>query len=289
MRIGLLIDPIDPDLTYRENIKKASDLGFKVLQLWFRDMVSESGGHPDEIMELLQNLGLELKSLAAYMDILDPEREWNAIFGDIKEAVDFAAETRVKYVVTESGGVPGRLEEWDEMIGRFARLADYAASQSVVLLVENGPGVLVRSGELMVRMMDEIDSPHLGFNFDPANLMLVPDDVIQTVRKLGKHIRDTHAKDAILLTGGSERSVPEEHIFSIPEGEEFIHIPDGVRWVLPPVGDGDVPFTDYLKTLIQEGFDGDLIIEFQGGGSREEAIVRSKNYLQGLLNESPTK
>jgi len=289
MRIGLLIDPIDPDLTYRENIKKASDLGFKVLQLWFRDMVSESGGHPDEIMELLQNLGLELKSLAAYMDILDPEREWNAIFGDIKEAVDFAAETRVKYVVTESGGVPGRLEEWDEMIGRFARLADYAASQSVVLLVENGPGVLVRSGELMVRMMDEIDSPHLGFNFDPANLMLVPDDVIQTVRMLGKHIRDTHAKDAILLTGGSERSVPEEHIFSIPEGEDFIHIPDGVRWVLPPVGDGDVPFNDYLKTLIQEGFDGDLIIEFQGGGSREEAIVRSKNYLQGLLNESPTK
>ena len=289
MRIGLLIDPIDPDLTYRENIKKASDLGFKVLQLWFRDMVSESGGHPDEIMELLQNLGLELKSLAAYMDILDPEREWNAIFGDIKEAVDFAAETRVKYVVTESGGVPGRLEEWDEMIGRFARLADYAASQSVVLLVENGPGVLVRSGELMVRMMDEIDSPHLGFNFDPANLMLVPDDVIQTVRMLGKHIRDTHAKDAILLTGGSERSVPEEHIFSIPEGEEFIHIPDGVRWVLPPVGDGDVPFNDYLKTLIQEGFDGDLIIEFQGGGSREEAIVRSKNYLQGLLNELPTK
>ena len=287
MRIGLLIDPIDPDLTYRENIKKASDLGFKVLQLWFRDMVSESGGHPDEIVELLQNLGLELKSLAAYMDILDPEREWNAIFSDIKEAVDFAAEARVKYVVTESGGVPGRLEEWDEMVGRFARLADYAASQSVVLLVENGPGVLVRSGELMVRMMDEIGSPHLGFNFDPANLVLVPDDVIQTVRTLGKHIRDTHAKDAILLSDSSERSVPEEHIFSVPEGEEFIHIPDGLRWVLPPVGDGDVPFTDYLKALNQEGFDGDLIIEFQGGGSREEAIVRSKNYLQGLLDESP--
>ena len=289
MRIGLLIDPINPELTYSENIARASELGFTVLQLWFRDMVSESGGHPNEIVELLQKLGLELKSLAAYMDILDPEREWDAIFSDIKDAVDFAAEAHVPYVVTESGGVPGRLEEWDEMIERFARLADYAASASVVLLVENGPGVLVNSGELMIRMMEEIDASHLGINFDPANLVLVPDDVLQTVQTLGRHIRDTHAKDAILLPNESARSVPQEHIFTVPEGEDFIHIPDGVRWVLPPVGDGDVPFNKYLKTLRQVGFDGDLIIEFQGGGSREEAILRSRNYLQGLLDESSTK
>lgn len=284
MRIGLLIDPIDSNLSYRQNIEKASDLGFKVIQLWFRDMVSRSQGHPDEIVELLQKLGLELKSLAAYMDILDPNRDWDAIFGDMRGAIDFAAEAHVGYVVTESGGVPGRLEEWEEMIGRFTKLADYAASRDVVLLVENGPGVLVNSGELMVRMMAEIDSPHLGINFDPANLELVSDDVIQAVRALGKLIRDTHAKDAILLPDGSERSVPEEHIFSVPEGEEFIHIPEGVRWVLPPVGDGDVPFPDYLGALRQGGFDGDLIIEFQGGGSREEAIVRSRSYLEGLLD-----
>jgi sugar phosphate isomerase/epimerase len=284
MRIGLLIDPIDPNLSYKKNIEKASDLGFKVIQLWFRDMVSRSQGHPEEIVELLQKLGLELKSLAAYMDILDPDRDWAAVFGEMKEAIDFAAETHVGYVVTESGGVPGRLEEWDEMIGRFTELVDYAASRNVVLLVENGPGVLVNSGELMVRMISEIDSPNLGINFDPANLVLVPDNVTQAVRALGKHIRDTHAKDAILLHDGSERSVPKKHIFSVPEGEEFIHIPEGVRWVLPPVGDGDVSFPDYLSVLRQEGFDGDLIIEFQGGGHREEAIVRSRSYLEGLLD-----
>jgi sugar phosphate isomerase/epimerase len=285
MRIGLLIDPIDPGLSYRENLDKASDLGFEVIQLWFRDMVSESGGRPEEIMDYLQRLGLELKSLAAYMDILDPEREWDVIFSDMRNAIDFASDAHVHYVVTESGGVPGGLEEWDEMITRFRRLVDYAASKSVALLVENGPGVLLSSGRLMVRMMEEIHSPYLGINFDPANLVLVPDDVIKTVRKLGNHIRDTHAKDAILLPKGSKRVVQEEHIFSVPEGEEFIHIPDGVRWVLPPVGDGDVPFKDYVRTLKQEGYEGDLIIEFQGGGSREDAIVSSRNYLQGLLNE----
>ena len=64
---------------------------------------------------------------------------------------------------------------------------------------------------------------------------------------------------------------------------------DGVSWVLPPVGDGDVPFADYLKALVRVGFEGDLIIEFQGGGSREEAMVRSRNYLQELLNELSIK
>jgi sugar phosphate isomerase/epimerase len=113
--------------------------------------------------------------------------------------------------------------------------------------------------------------------------VLVPDDVVQTVIRVGKHIRDTHAKDAILLSGSSKRAVPEEHIFSVPEGEDFIHIPDGVQWVLPPVGDGDVPFSDYLTALKQQGFDGDLIIEFQGGGNRENAIIRSRDFLQGLL------
>ncbi len=286
MRIGLLIDPIDPELSYRENIEKAADLGFKVVQLWYRDMVSESQGHPVDILGLLQELGLELKSLAAYMDILDPKRTWDAIFDELKGAIDFAAEAQVGFVVTESGGVPGKLEEWDEMIKRFSKLTEYAASRGIVLLVENGPGVLVSNRVLMVRMMTAIDSPFLGINFDPANLILVPDDVARAVHELGKHIRDTHAKDAILLPRGSERKVPEEHIFVVPEGEEFIHLPDGVRWVLPPVGDGDVPFADYLGALESSEFSGDLIIEFQGGGNREEAIVRSRNYLEGLLEEN---
>jgi sugar phosphate isomerase/epimerase len=286
MRIGLLIDPIDAGLTYRENIEKASDLGFKLVQLWYRDMVAESGGHPHTIMELLHRLGVQLKSLAAYMDILHPEMEWDALFKEIKGAVDFAAEARVRYVVTESGGVPGKLEEWDKLIARFSMLAEYAASRSVVLLVENGPGVLVNSCELMVRMMEEVGSQHLGINFDPANLVLVPDDVIHAVHSLGKHIRDTHAKDAILLSRDSDRSVPEEHIFAVPEGEDFIHMPDGASWVLPPVGEGDVPFAEYLSALDQLGFEGDLIIEFQGGGSREEAIVKSRDYLQSVLNDT---
>jgi sugar phosphate isomerase/epimerase len=280
-----MIDPIHPDLSYKDNLRKAADLGFAVIQLWYRDMVSQTGGNPEEIMTLLGGLHMELKSLGAYMDMLDPERSWKDIYGELRDAIDFAASTGIGYVVTESGGVPGKMVEWREMIGRFSQLAEYAGSRDTVLLVENGPGVLVNDTANMLRMMKEVNSDYLGINFDPANLILVPDDVVGGVKELGGYIRDTHAKDSILVLEDDKRPVPEEHVFKVPEDEEFIHMPDNVRWVLPPVGEGDVPFPEYIAALNEIAFGGDLIIEFQGGGSREEAIVRSRDYLEGLLRK----
>ncbi len=101
------------------------------------------------------------------------------------------------------------------MISRFSELAEHAGSRGVVVLVENGPGVMVGSTELMLRMIKELNSDNIGINFDPANLVLIPDDVVNAVTALGSNILDTHAKDSILLKRGSGRSVPQEHIFVI--------------------------------------------------------------------------
>jgi sugar phosphate isomerase/epimerase len=200
MRVGLLIDPIDPDLSYEDNLKKASELGIRVVQLWYRDIHSHIEGKARDVLQLLGDLELELKSLAAYTDILDPKRGWDEVFDELKRAIDFAAEARIRWVVTESGGVPGKLNEWDALIDRFSQLLNYAGSCGVVVLVENGPGVLVNNAKLMLKFMKELNSDWVGINFDPANLNLVPDDVLGAVETLGGYIRDTHAKDSILLT-----------------------------------------------------------------------------------------
>ncbi len=232
MRVGLLIDPIDASLSYEDNLKKASDMGFRVVQLWYRDIISLSGLKPGDFIKMLGDLGLELKSLAAYTDLLDTRRPWAEILEGMKKAVAYAAEARVQFVVTESGGFPGGLNAWDELIARLSELAGYAKAQGVIILIENGPGVLVNNMELMMKLMKALNTEYVGINFDPANLNLVPDEVVGSVKALGACIKDTHAKDSILLAGGSTRTVPEEHVFVMPEGEEFIHLPEGIKWVL---------------------------------------------------------
>ena len=305
MKIGLMIEPIDPGLSYTENLKKASELGFKVVQLWYKDIVAQSRGDHKQFLKMLKSLGLELKSLGAYTDIIDPDIPRVTIMKNFKKVIDFASEADVRFVITESGGRPGLLEGWDEMISRFSELAEHAGSRGVIVLVENGPGVMVGSTELMLRMMRELNSENIGINFDPANLVLIPDDVVKAVKALGSYIMDTHAKDSILLKKGSGRLVPdnrlavpdnrlavpdnrlavlEEHIFVMPKGEDFIHLPEDVTWVLPPIGEGDVPFEEYISALKKTGFKGDLIIEYQGGGNREKAVIQCKEYLEKILS-----
>ncbi len=215
MRIGLMIEPLDPDLSYTENLKKASRLGFEVIQLWYKDIDEHSGGNEKKFLKMLKDLGLELKSLGAYTDIIDPDIPRDTAMANFKKVIDFASNAEVRFVVTESGGAPGHLEGWGEMISRFSELAEHAGSRGVVVLVENGPGVSVISTELMLRMIKELNSDNIGINFDPANLVLIPDDVVNAVTALGSNILDTHAKDSILLKRGSGRSVPQEHIFVI--------------------------------------------------------------------------
>jgi L-ribulose-5-phosphate 3-epimerase len=283
MRIGLMIDPIDSMLSYEKNLELAVDLGFRLLQLWYKDVIANYPGEPEAFRQKLEGMGIELSSLAAYTDIVDPERSREQSTGLFREVIDYAERAGIGYVITESGGKPGELEVWDEMISRFQEITDYAASRKVTVLVENGPGVLVGTTDLMLKMMRELGSDHIGINFDPANLVLIPEDVLDAVERLGDYIMNTHAKDGILLERGSQREIPVEHIFHIPEGEGFIHIPEGVQWVLPPVGEGDVPFEEYINALRGIDFKGDLIIEFQGGGSRRDAITKSKAFLEKLL------
>ncbi len=106
MRIGLMIEPLDPDLSYTENLKKASRLGFEVIQLWYKDIDEHSGGNEKKFLKMLKDLGLELKSLGAYTDIIDPDIPRDTAMANFKKVIDFASNAEVRFVVTESGGLP---------------------------------------------------------------------------------------------------------------------------------------------------------------------------------------
>ncbi len=284
MKIGLMVDPIWPHLSYQENLKKVSEMGFKEIQLWYKDITQNFSLSPADFVKFLRDeLGLELVALSAYTDFLNPTRAREAIIREFKEIVSYASQAQVRFVITESGGRPGEMDKWEELIFRLSEIGNYCREQEVFLLIENGPGVLVENTELMLRLIEDLNNDFIKINFDPANLNLVCEDIVEAVRKLKNLIICTHAKDSILVPARSKREIPKEHIFTVPEGEGFINIPPGVKWVLPPLGEGDVPFLQYLKALQEINYQGYLIIEYQGGGDRYQNILKCKHYLEKLL------
>jgi L-ribulose-5-phosphate 3-epimerase len=79
------------------------------------------------------------------------------------------------------------------MLDTLAQAADLAARKGVTLAFETGQ----ETATLLRQTLDELQSPNVKVNFDPANMLLYDmGDPIQAVAVLGPDIRSVHVKDA---------------------------------------------------------------------------------------------
>jgi len=145
------------------------------------------------------------------------------------------------------------------MLETLAKAGQLAADQGITLAFETGQ----ETAQLLRRTLDELQSPNLKVNFDPANMLLYDmGDPIQAVELLGPDIRTVHCKDA------KRPQNPGEW------GEEV------------PLGQGEVDFPAFLKTLKSVGYAGPLLIEREVGdqASRKRDIAAGIAYLQARLS-----
>jgi sugar phosphate isomerase/epimerase len=126
----------------------------------------------------------------------------------------------------------------------LARAARMAGDLRVTLAFETGQ----ETAELLKRTLDELDSPNLMVNFDPANMLLYDmGDPIHAVDLLAPYIRSVHVKDAI------RPSTPGQW------GTEV------------PLGQGEVNIARFLQALQSVGYSGALNVEREVGDQAERA------------------
>ncbi len=114
-------------------------------------------------------------------------------------------------------------------------LCDHAQSNVQTVNLETGQ----ETAEDLLRFIEKVDRPNLFVNFDPANMILYGlGEPIQSLRKLGRFIRSVHCKDAT---------------WSDQPGETW---GQEVR-----LGDGAVGIEEYLRALLEIGYEGPLTIE----------------------------
>ena len=179
---------------------------------------------------------------------LESIRRTGGIVPDATWAQNRLIVTRAAQLTRELGcryltGHAGFLDERDpiafaKFVDRVRWMRDECAKYGVTLILESGQ----ETAEDLAKFMAAC--PGVGINFDPANMILYgkgrPCDAVKT---LYPWIRQIHAKDAVYTR------VPGTW------GEE-------VRW-----GDGQVQARELLILLERLGYDGDVVIEREGGAA----------------------
>ncbi len=143
--------------------------------------------------------------------------------------------------------------ERTELIGRLQRVADIFADQGVRLGLETGQ----ETAATLLAVLQAVDRPNVGVNFDPANMLLYDmGDPVEALTTLAPHVLQIHVKDAVRTrTPGTW-------------GDEV------------PAGTGEVDWAAFFGVAADAGLDVDFMIEREAGEQRLDDIVTARELVR---------
>jgi len=93
----------------------------------------------------------------------------------------------------------------------------YAAERNITLVIENHYKddfweypEFVRKMDLFCELLDHIDHPNFGVNFDPSNAFLAGEDPLELLKRVAHRVKTMHASDRYLKEGTIEDLRKEE-------------------------------------------------------------------------------
>ena len=159
-----------------------------------------------------------------------------------EDFIQRAGELGVDGVSLESCSLMFRFESHQEQLGRlskmFSEAVKVAEQYDIKMAVENH---IDFNADEMLQLLETVDSPYLGINFDTGNFLRLLDDPVAGMEKLAKYVYTTHIKD---LKPQKGVAASEWYFFSCT-----------------PVGDGLVDNQKLAQILKNSGYDGVLAVE----------------------------
>jgi L-ribulose-5-phosphate 3-epimerase len=232
-------------LSLEEALAGIAAAGFKSVELtsvpgWTehvrRDATPEHIAH---VKDLLRQHDLTPISLSGHSDLVS-----DAGVAEFKKALNLCRQFGISYITTSTGGhaatSEGGIEEQRrEFIKRIGPLADEAAAADITICLETHGGPL-STGASSAQLVQEIDKPNVGINYDAGNVIFYGNTRPETdITVAAPYVKHVHVKDKI---GGA-----------------------GV-WNFPAVGTGEIDYAAIFSALDAVGFNGpcSIEIEFQG-------------------------
>lgn len=180
---------------------------------------------------------------------------------ELKEIADFAAQIGAEAIGLHIGHLSEDAadREYRDVVSATREVCDHCQALGLRFHLETGQ----ESVETLLRFLHDVARDNVFVNFDPANMILYGSgDPIEALKKVGPYVRSVHCKD------GKWAARP------------------GVDWGCEvPLGEGDVGFETFLRTLDHFGYDGPLTIEReipQEPARQKEEIGRGLHLLNQL-------
>jgi sugar phosphate isomerase/epimerase len=184
-----------------------------------------------------------------------PDSTWEQNRKSIQATALLAQELGLKLVTFHAGFVPHDKKDPAalRMQQRLGEVADVFGSAGITLGLETGQ----ETAPVLLALLQKLNRPNLGVNFDPANMLLYDKgDPVEALQTLGPWIRQIHIKDA--------RRTKTRGTW----GEEVV------------VGAGEVDWPAFFAALDKLKYAGDLVIEREAGNQRVADICQAKKVLE---------
>jgi sugar phosphate isomerase/epimerase len=131
---------------------------------------------------------------------IEPDPHYRQVRIDhTRRSLTLARELGALCITTEPGGPVEPGGSWSAALRLFVEglkpVAEHAEKEGVLLLIEPEPGLLVEKADQFLELMQHLDSPAVGLNFDIGHFYCVGDDPAPTVHRLAPFIRHFHLED----------------------------------------------------------------------------------------------
>lgn len=268
LKIGLTIWSLGqtPDIkTLKNQLETAVNIGVEGVQLWCVDYASSkpcvldpdrcTGKSRTEIKELIESYGLKISGFCAQLSGptkfggLDEETGLDKRIEKTKKALKLAVDMEAPIVTTHPGVIPNDRENPTYTIIRrsISEIARYSEDVGAFFCIETG----METSDVLKAFLEDIGSPALKVNYDPANMLhFGVDEVVRGVKTLGEWIVHTHAKDYNPKTGRAT------------------------------IGEGLVPWDNYMNALREINYEGWFAIEDETGINVIESVKHGKKFLE---------
>ncbi len=228
-----------------------------------------------EFLRMVKDHGLVISALCGDLGHGFGDAKKNpALIERSRRILDLAKELETNIVTTHIGVTPESPDHprFRVMQDACGALAAYADGLDAHFAIETGP----ETAQTLRRFLDTFHSTGVAVNLDPANLVMVTgDDPVEAVRTLKDYIVHTHAKDGVKLLDKDP-----ELIYHIVRDDAIV---TDQAFQEVPLGEGSVPFPQYVKTLDEIGYRGFLTIEREVGNDPVGDIRKAVSFLRELM------